>query len=199
MILAAGNAFAATHHSGESVHGHGAESAGGPGLPQFDPTWFASQIFWLVVTFFILFLFFSRKTLPVISGVLENRRDHIQGDLDTADRLTREAEDVQHAYESSLERARIEAVGVITDTEMAMNVKAMRAFESFRERTDREMAATEARIKKAKAEVLARIDHIAAEVAIDVIAKLSGGRGASHESALALIEKLTKEEQKGVI
>ena len=47
----------------EGAHGAGMEDhGGGVGLPQFDPSSFPSQMFWLAVTFAILYLFFSNKT-----------------------------------------------------------------------------------------------------------------------------------------
>jgi F-type H+-transporting ATPase subunit b len=196
LLLAAEHVMAATAHGQEAVaHGHGHEGGGDAGLPQFDPTWFASQIFWLVVAFIILYFFFSRKTLPEISGVIENRREHIQGDLDTADRLTREAEEVQNAYEESLEKARVEASGVIADAESSMNLKAARAMESFQERSERDVAATEARIKKAKADVMPEIDKVAAEVAAEAANRIVSGLKFREEDALQIVEKIAKEER----
>ena len=40
------------------------------GLPQMDVGTFPSQIFWLVVTFGLLFLVLSRMTLPMIAGAI---------------------------------------------------------------------------------------------------------------------------------
>ena len=79
------------------------------GLPQLDPTWFASQIFWLLIVFGALYFIFSRSILPALSTTLENRHEHIQSDLDTAERLKEEAETVQSNYEAVLVDARAKA------------------------------------------------------------------------------------------
>ncbi len=195
LAVAAEPVFAATVH-GDTTHGdaHSA-SESGAGLPQLDPTWYASQIFWMVVVFIIMYLYFSRKSLPVISAVLENRREHIQSDLDTADRLTKEADLVQKAYEEGINQAKVEAAGVISDAEAAMNLKATRMMESFQERSARDIAATEARIAKAKADVMYQIDSISAEVASEVAARIVSNISFSNEEALAVVEKIKREER----
>lgn len=183
-------ATAAAHASG-----HGGEHGGGGGLPQFEPTWFASQIFWLVVVFIILYVIFSKKSLPVISDVLESRRDHIQGDLDTADHLTKEADEVQQAYEQGLDKARVKASEIITDAEAAMSLKSSRALESFAQRTEKDISTTEARIDKAEKDVIHKIDDIASEVAVDIALKIVSGAKFDQKKALDIVEKIRKEER----
>ena len=59
----------------------GAE-AGGAGLPQLDPTWWPSQIFWLAIVFIILYWLMASKFLPALGGAIEERRDRIADYLD---------------------------------------------------------------------------------------------------------------------
>ncbi len=61
------------------------------GLPQMDTGTFPSQIFWLVVTFGLLFLVLWRITLPMIEGVIGDRRNRIEGDLGAAEKLRQQA------------------------------------------------------------------------------------------------------------
>ena len=53
-------------------------------MPQFDPSTFASQIFWLVIVFGALFWFMTKKAIPRMTQILETRAERIQGDLDRA-------------------------------------------------------------------------------------------------------------------
>ena len=62
-------------------------------MPQLDTTWFASQIFWLIIAFSVLYYLLSRKALPRLAEILEARQDRIAADLDEAERLRREAEE----------------------------------------------------------------------------------------------------------
>lgn len=152
----------------------GEEHAGGASLPQFDPTWFASQLFWLSLSFVILYVLFSKKVLPDLSSVLENRKDHIQSDLETAEQLKAEAEKAQHAYESGLEHARQEAARLVGDTQNELKLAAEQASAAFRSRAEDEANALEARITAAKSDAMADMSSIAAEVASEAARKIVG-------------------------
>ena len=52
----------------------GAESGG---MPQLNPEFWVSQIFWLVLTFGFLYLVLSKVVLPKISNNLESRKSQI--------------------------------------------------------------------------------------------------------------------------
>ena len=54
------------------------EAHGSGGLPQFDPTWWPSQLLWLALTFAVLYFVFSRSTLPRLGGILETRALRIE-------------------------------------------------------------------------------------------------------------------------
>lgn len=186
-------AFAAPEATGEhgaaAPAGEAHEAASG-GLPQFDPTWFPSQIFWLAVAFFVLYLFFSKKTLPEISSVIENRRNHIRSDLDMAEKLTEDAEKVQTAYENGLQSARDEASKAVQDVETAMKDKGNTEYEAFRKRSETEIAAAENRIAAAKAAAMDQMNTIAAEVASEAVKKIIG-TNTDVQKAKSVVESLT--------
>lgn len=166
---------------------HGAASGG---LPQFDPTWFPSQIFWLAVAFAFLYLFFSKKTLPEISSVIENRRGHIQHDLETAEHLTAEAEKVQAAYELSLEGAREKASAVIHDMETSLKEQTAQTYESFRIRSENDMRAAEKRIDAAQAAMMDEMRTVAAAAAATAVQKITGLQ-TDTQKARTVIDGLT--------
>ncbi len=187
VALAAGG----SHGHEDAHHAEG----GSEGLPQFDPSSWPSQIFWLAVAFLVLYIFFSRKTLPEISGVIENRRVHIQSDLDSADSLTNQAEEVQTAYEESLEKAREDASGIIIEVEDAMKAKAANEFEAFRQRSEKESGNAEKRIQKARAEAMDQMNTIAAEVAAEAARQIAG-IPVDAKSVEAVVRKLNNGKEK---
>lgn len=75
-------------------------------MPQFDPSSFSSQIFWLVVCFAVVFLIAWRIALPRISATIDNRHQRVDGDIARAEELASEAEEVLAAYEAELAKAR---------------------------------------------------------------------------------------------
>lgn len=165
--LAAGGAKHGDAHGAD----HGSSSGG---LPQFDVSMFPSQLFWLVVTFGILYLFFSTKVLPDISSTLENRREHIQDDMDTAQKLKEEAEQAQTDYEKGLEASRLKAHKTLTKTHESIKNKADKEAEKFRELTENEIKALEARIESAKDSIMDDMNVIAAEVAHEAAERVVG-------------------------
>ena len=61
-------------------------------MPQFDTSTFVSQIFWLVVSFAVVFVFVWRIVLPRIAATLENRQRKIGDDLARAGELADQAD-----------------------------------------------------------------------------------------------------------
>lgn len=122
---------------GEVVHadmGHHEKS----GMPQLDPTSFSSQIFWLVVTFGLLYVLMSGHIVPRIRNVLEKRRAQIGHDLDVAEKAKADAEKAKDVYEKELAIAKKKS-GQIVDT----------ALETIRQRQQQSHAELDTKLAKA--------------------------------------------------
>ena len=78
-------------------------------MPQLDPSLIPTQLFWLFITFLALFLVAWKVALPRITEVLDARQTRIDGDLEKAEALKAEAEDVMAAYEKTLATASSQA------------------------------------------------------------------------------------------
>ncbi len=153
---------------------HDAEHAPKGGLPQFDPEWFASQIFWLAICFAILYLIFAKKTLPDISSVIENRKNHIQSDLETAEKLTAEADEVQDAYQAGLNTAQNDASDAIKGVENISKAKTEDALTAFRTRSDETIAEAEANIIASKESAMDDMNQVAVDAAAAAVEKIIG-------------------------
>ncbi len=88
-------------------------------MPQLDPTWFASQLFWLLISFSLLYVMLARWALPRIQRVLEHRAETLASDADRAKRMTDEADRARQAYESALADARTRAQYVFNEAVLA--------------------------------------------------------------------------------
>lgn len=180
-------------HPGEAPHG-GANGladphATGGGLPQLDTSTYPSQLFWLAVTFAILYFIFSRRSLPEISGVLENRQQHIQSDLETAEKLKNDAEKAQNAYETSLKEARAGAGKAVHDVQEKLKAKAEKQSDSFRVKAEKDIQAMEERLQKVKEGAMDDMNTIAAEVASEAARKIVG-INPDPEQAKTVVESL---------
>lgn len=166
------------------------EQAGGGGLPQFDPTWFASQAFWLLVFFAFLYVFFARKTLPEIGGIIGDRQAKIKSDLDQAEQLSKSAESIRQTYETGLDQARAKAAKVVADVETSMSKKLASQSEQFRARAEKQTRDAEAMISAAKQKALGDMSGIAAEVASEAVKKIIGV-GTDVNQAKAIVQSLS--------
>ena len=61
------------------------QAAESGGMPQLDPEFWVSQIFWLILTFGILLIVLSKFILPKISDNLETRKSQISDNIEAAD------------------------------------------------------------------------------------------------------------------
>lgn len=143
-------------------------------MPQLDVSTFPSQLFWLAISFLVLYLLMARLTVPRIESVVESRRHRIEGDLDRAARMKSEAEAVIAAYEKALGDARIAAQLTMKETTDRLNAdsaaRQKQAGAVIAERT----AAAEQRIATAKSAALADLRNVAVEVAQSAARRLTG-------------------------
>ena len=85
-------------------------------MPQLNPEFFVSQLFWLVVTFSFLLVFLWRISLPRIGSVLDKREIKINEDLAPAKKLQAEAENIQEEINS--QKLYLEPEGLNTKKEL---------------------------------------------------------------------------------
>ena len=95
-----------------SAFAEGQQSAG---LPQMDISTFPSQIFWLVVTFSILYIFMWKFVIPKLRITIEERKDKISNDVNEAEKLKSEAEEILNKYESKISSSNQDAQKIITE------------------------------------------------------------------------------------
>ena len=154
----------------ESTPQHGAaKEASSGGLPQFDPSSFPSQIFWLAVTFGILYAFMANIILPKIGGVIEGRKDRIADDLDKAAEFKRQAEEAEAAYKQGLADARAKAQGIAAETRAGIDeeIAAMQA--DAEEKAAESVRVAEARISEMKTQAKVKVREAATETTRSIV------------------------------
>ncbi len=143
-------------------------------MPQLDPSNYAGQIFWLVISFVALYWVLVRLALPRVADVLEARQDRIDDDLDRAAAAKQEAEKVLAAYEKRLAEGRDEAQGLLRQAAEEMAAEAAKRHESLAAKLAGDVKAAETRILEAKTAAVRSIGEVAAEVAQSAARRLIG-------------------------
>lgn len=94
----------------------------GDGLPQMDITTFPSQVFWLIITFGILYLFMWRTAIPKLRNTIEERQDKILLDINEAEKVKSEAEKTLKEYVEKIQSASKEASEIINQVKSKSEV-----------------------------------------------------------------------------
>ena len=155
-----------------------------PQLQQFET--FLSQVVWLVLAFVILFVVLRTVALPKIQATLEARRDRIDGDLDRAQTLRQDAEQVLADYEAAMAEGRDRAQTVIRGAAADAKAQAATAHEALAGRLAGDIGAAEARIAAARDEAVGNIREVAVDVVQAAAQRLIGGRIARKSAADAV-------------
>ena len=161
-------ALAATEAVGEVAH------EGGGAFPPFDTTYFASQVFWLILTFAAFYIFISRVALPRVGSVLETRSARIAKDLDEANALKTKADEALAAYEQSLASARANANDIGGKARDAAKAGAEATRTAIEAELAGKMADAEKRIDQVKASAITNLDAIAEDTAAAIVSRLFG-------------------------
>lgn len=154
----------------DTADGHGTEESGL--FPPFDPAYFPSQLFWLAITFGLLYWVLASMILPRLSANLERRSDTIADDLDQAARLNEQAEEAKQALEVSLAQARTKARETAAKAEEAMGEEIAAETRKVDAAIDKKLEAAETRISEVRAEAMANVQTVASEATKIILGKL---------------------------
>ena len=89
-------------------------------MPQLNPEFFVSQLFWLAIFFSFLFIFLWKVSLPRIANVLEKRQNRIDDNLSTAKELQEQALEIERKINKQISIAKSE-----TDEEIKKTINSL--------------------------------------------------------------------------
>jgi F-type H+-transporting ATPase subunit b len=141
-------------------------------MPQLDPSSFASQLFWLTVTFVMLYLILARFVLPRIHAVLESRKSHLDSDLGTAARLKEEAEAAKSTYEKSLHDAKEKSAAMIAGTQQIISQESSQQQANLDKDLARKMVDAEASIAASRKAALDHLIPMTSELTSSIVESL---------------------------
>ena len=160
-----------------------ADAGQSAGMPQFDLSRFPGQIFWLGLTFLVLYWVMSKVALPRIGEVLEARANRIGGDLDRAAALKAEADQIKAAYEKALGESRSKAQETGRVTEAALAKEAADRQAVLGNELAGRVRAAEDRITAAKKTAMSNLAGVAAEAAAMAVERVAGVKVSQSEAA----------------
>ncbi len=154
---------------------HAADAkAGGGAFPPFDASTFGGQIFWLIVTFGVLYWLLSKVALPRVASTIADRSDRIDNDLKAAAGLQEQAKAAGEAYEKLLADAKANAQGIGQKAKDEAAAEAETRRKAVETDVASRIAASEASIAEARAKAMSNVNGIAADAAAEIVKRITG-------------------------
>ena len=161
------------------------------GMPQLDPKYWASQAFWLILIFSILYISIANFFLPKIKKNLEDRENKIKEDLDEANKLKNLSEKKLKEYEVILDNSKKEVIKILLESKNNLNKDIQYKKDSMEKEIEKEILKAQEEILQIKKNSIESINTISQEIASDIIEKMSGDK-LNESSIKAVVEDISK-------
>ena len=171
-----------------SLEAFAAESGG---MPQLNPEFWISQIFWLTLTFGILYIVLSKLILPKISDNLESRKSQILENIEAAEKQRQNSEEKLKEYKEIVSKSKMEAKNIFNQA----REKALKDISAKKDVLDKqiddEIGKAEQEIKELQKGAADKINKIAIETSSELIQKLIGAE-VNNSSISAIVDDLSR-------
>jgi len=163
------------------------------GMPQLDTEFWVSQIFWLVITFSILFLLLSKFILPKISANLETRKSLILENISTAEKKREESESKIKQYHEIIEKSKNEAKSLVNQAKERLVKDINLKKEALEKDLSNEIQKAEMEIQEFRDKAPEKINKIAVEISTDLLQHLIGA-DINSSSVSAIVNDLSSKK-----
>tara|TARA_Y100001936_G_scaffold199578_1_gene201015 strand:- start:103 stop:693 length:591 start_codon:yes stop_codon:yes gene_type:complete len=165
------------------------------GMPQLDPEFWISQIFWLTLTFGFLYIILSKIILPKISANLELRKSQIQENIEAADKQREDSESKLREYDEIISKSKLDAKKIFKET----REKALKDINLKKDTLDaqinEELKKAEIEINSLKKTAPEKINKIAIETSSEILKNLMGAE-INNSSISAIVDDLSKKNER---
>ena len=161
------------------------------GMPQLDPTYWASQAFWLILVFTILYIAISKFYLPKIKDNLDNRENKIKEDLEDANKFKELSETKLKEYEIILENAKKEVSKIHFESKNILDKDIQSKKNKLEKEIEKEISKAHKEILELKKNSISSIQNISENITSNIIENISGDK-LNESSIKAAVEDISK-------
>ena len=161
------------------------------GMPQLDPKYWASQAFWLILVFSILYLSIAKFYLPKIKKNLDNRENKIKEDLDEANKMKSLSEKKLKEYNIILENSKKEVTKILLEAKNTLDKNIQTKKETIEKDIENQLTKAQKEILELKTSSINSINTISQEISSNIIEKMSGDK-LNESSIKAVVEEVSK-------
>ena len=166
-------------------------SAAEAGMPQLDPTYWASQAFWLILVFTILYISISKFYLPKIKDNLDNRENKIKEDIENANKFKEQSEAKMREYDIILENAKKEIAKIHFESKNVLDKDIQSKKDAMEKEIDREILKAQKEISELKKNSISSIQIISGSIVSNIIENISGDK-LNESSIKATVDDISK-------
>jgi F-type H+-transporting ATPase subunit b len=177
-------------HTTSTEHIPAGEHKGG--FPPFDAHSFASQLFWLVIAFVLLYALMAKWALPRVGAIIEGRQKRIDDDIADAGKLKVQSDEAVAAYEKALADARSRAQAIANETRDKQAVEAEARRKSLEDELNAKLADAEKTIAATKTAAMANVRGIAEDATRAIVERLIGTAPSDQAVTTAVADALKR-------
>ena len=164
------------------------------GMPQLNPEFWISQIFWLTLTFGTLYVVLSKLILPKISANLETRKSQILENIEAAEKYREESEQKIKEYDKIVQDSKIESKNYFNQAREKILKDIRLKKENLNKEINEEIRKAEIEIKDLRNKAPEKINKIAIKVSTDLIQQLINVE-VNNSSISAIVNDLSKKDK----
>ena len=161
------------------------------GMPQLDPTYWASQAFWLILVFTILYISIAKFYLPKIKNNLDDRENKIKDDIDDAHKFNEMSESKLKEYEKILEELKKEVIKIHLESKNKLDKDIQTKKIAMEKEIDNEINKAQKEIAELKKNSISDIQNISKDITSNIIENISGDK-LNESSIKAAVEDVSK-------
>ena len=161
------------------------------GMPQLDPKYWASQAFWLILVFVILYISLSKFYLPKIKSNLDNRENKIKEDLENANKFKEQSEAKLKEYGLILDKAKKEVNKIHFDSKTALDKDIQSKKEVIEKEIEKEILKAQKEISELKKNSISSIQNISENITANIIENISGDK-LNESTVKSAVEEISK-------
>jgi F-type H+-transporting ATPase subunit b len=143
------------------------------GMPQFNAKSFNSQLFWLIITFTALYIIITYLILPRVRENIRLRKNKISNDLERAESIKLEIENMISVSNMKFEEAKAQAQKIIKETVLRSNREFDNQIDSLKKQIANTQIENERKIAEYKNNLEKDIENSAISLCAVILSKLN--------------------------
>lgn len=150
-------------------------------------------LFWMLLTFGIVFFLLAKFGFPVITKMVDQRKDYIQDSLDSAQKANEQLANIQQKCDELLSSAKTEQVKILKDAADTRDRIINEARQQAKTEGLKELEEVKKQIQAEKNQAIRDIRRQVGELSVDVAEKVLRNTLDNPKEQLAMIDRLVDE------